>query len=1328
MKTSETTAAQAEMQANPKTARLRLLGMGTTYAMGTFNDNFFKQAALLLAATVGLQQTQGLATFLFALPFVLFSVWAGWLADRLPKKSMVVGSKFLELAATLLGLWALLTLHWGGIVGMVFLMGLQSTLFSPALNGAIPENFPARQVPRVNALLKMATTVTILLGIALGSMLLDLPVPEFARAFSPEGMHGFGRLVVGGLAVLVALVGLLAAFAIHKSPVPRGTNPFPWLGPVDSVRHALECRRTDKPLFLVILGEAFFYGFSSFAVLAINNLGVGQLGFSKTLTGLLSVALMLGICIGALRAGRREASSWRRWMLPAGMGMAVGLLLAAMAPLFPSTAARLAFLLPVFAFAGFCGGFYLIPLVSFIQIKPKATEKGKILGASNFASFSGVALSGLAFMLVGNVSPTWLLLAGGAFGLAFMLWVAASLSRLPAATLEDRAQSPLGLLLQALLSLRYRLKVSGLDNIPAEDSSPKPILFFPNHPALIDSSIVYALLAGLRPRPLADERQIKGAPLGTVAAKFVRAVLIPDPEKEGAQARQGLEEGMQALTTALKKGEHILLYPSGKIYRSSRESLGGSSGAANLLSAAPEARVVLVRITGLWGSSFSYAAKQGAPSFAKALLRGALALVANGLFFMPRREVKVEFVEPSGLPREGNKRALNAWLEAFYNEAARPPMAVPRFFWQGRVPVELPAYTQAGAGSAGGVLSVSPKQREAVYTSLRKAANLPPEHVLSEEMRLGAELGLDSISLMDLVVVLEAEHGKPIENLEALVTVGDCLAAVAGEAEEAPQEEATEDKPAPAAWFVAAAKKNLCLPAGAATVPEAFLSLVREAPNRPLAADRSGMRTRREILTGAVVLAERFKALPGKRLGIMLPSVPGIAAVWLAAQLAGKEAVFFNWTVGEANLRHCIALAGVRYVVSASALLGRLERSGLRINALPVTWVRLENLAASLTRREKLKGFLRARFMRSVAAYSVAEVAAVLFTSGSEALPKAVPLTHTNVLANTKDIIEALQLETREAILAMLPPFHSFGLVTGLLLPLALGLKAAYHPNPTEAQALVSLTRDYQLTLLAAPPTFLEALLEKAKGTTAFASLRFAFVGAEKCAEHIYRAFAEVCPAASLCEGYGLTECSPGVSINRPGNIVMGSIGHLLSSVTAVVVREEEGQILGRASAEETGMLLLRGPNIFGGYWGEAPNPFVSFEGHTWYRTGDLVSMDATGRMTFRGRLKRFVKIAGEMISLPQIEGVLLEAFSQRAGALEGPALAVEATAEEAGAEIVLFTPLPLEAAEANAALREAGLSALYHIKRVVWVEAIPLLGSGKTDYRALKAQLTQQL
>ncbi|MCL2640120.1 MAG: AMP-binding protein, partial [Phycisphaerales bacterium] len=240
-------------------------------------------------------------------------------------------------------------------------------------------------------------------------------------------------------------------------------------------------------------------------------------------------------------------------------------------------------------------------------------------------------------------------------------------------------------------------------------------------------------------------------------------------------------------------------------------------------------------------------------------------------------------------------------------------------------------------------------------------------------------------------------------------------------------------------------------------------------------------------------------------------------------------------------------------------------------------------------------------------------------------------------------------------------------------------------------------------------------------------TLRFAFVGAEKCPDHVYQSFARLCPNAALCEGYGITECSPVVSVNRPDNVLPGSIGHAMPSVITALVQEEDGQIKGRVETGKTGMLLVRGPSIFGGYLGDAPDPFVQFEGQTWYRTGDLISIDETGRLTFRGRLKRFVKIGGEMISLPQIENTLLAAFASHPDApKEGPPLAVEATPEggDSGPEIAIFTTLPLTLAEVNAALRSAGLSALYAIKRIIKLDTIPLLGSGKTDYRTLREQL----
>lgn len=421
--TTETTHKQTEPRANEWGS---LFPMGVAYGMGTFNDNFFKQAALLLSAAAGLADLQSLATILFSLPFVLCSAWAGWLADRVSKQRIVVWAKLMELLAMLIGAVSLYYLYWPGIMAVVFIMGLQSTIFSPALNGSIPENFTAKAVPAVNAILKLATTATILLGLALGGIILDLPRPEFL----PDFFAGdFGLLAVSFVAVSMALLGFIAALCLKKKPPVAGSSaPFPWLGAVDSLRHLMEFYRSDPKLFVTLMVEAFFYFVASVAVLLINNLGLNELGLNNTQTSFMPVALMIGICIGSALAGRCKPDSWPKLVLPAGFAMSLGMLLTpAMYLLAPEHYFSYALLL--FALTGVAGGMYLIPAVSFIQIRPAPEFLGKTLGCSNFSSFVGIIVAGAVFWPLAQLKPSSGLLLCGAGGILFMCWAGLFLRR-----------------------------------------------------------------------------------------------------------------------------------------------------------------------------------------------------------------------------------------------------------------------------------------------------------------------------------------------------------------------------------------------------------------------------------------------------------------------------------------------------------------------------------------------------------------------------------------------------------------------------------------------------------------------------------------------------------------------------------------------------------------------------------------------------------------------------------------------------------------------------------------------------------------------------------
>jgi long-chain-fatty-acid--[acyl-carrier-protein] ligase len=257
--------------------------------------------------------------------------------------------------------------------------------------------------------------------------------------------------------------------------------------------------------------------------------------------------------------------------------------------------------------------------------------------------------------------------------------------------------------------------------------------------------------------------------------------------------------------------------------------------------------------------------------------------------------------------------------------------------------------------------------------------------------------------------------------------------------------------------------------------------------------------------------------------------------------------------------------------------------------------------------------------------------------------------------------------------------------------------------------------------MLFTTPTFLGYMLAACRGTE-LESLRKIITGAEKCPEATFRLCRERAPQATILEGYGITECSPVVAANRLDKVKPGSIGAPVASVEALVVDPDSHEPV---AAGATGMLLVRGPSVFGGYHGhEGPSPFVEAEGRSWYRTGDLVSMDDDGYLVFRGRLKRFLKAGGEMISLPALE----EPFQRRYPPDEdGPKVAVEGIETPDGRHVVLFTTFDLPLREAAEILLADGLRGVMRLDEVRRIERIPLLGTGKTDYTTLRRLLVQE-
>jgi acyl-CoA synthetase (AMP-forming)/AMP-acid ligase II/acyl carrier protein/1-acyl-sn-glycerol-3-phosphate acyltransferase len=867
-----------------------------------------------------------------------------------------------------------------------------------------------------------------------------------------------------------------------------------------------------------------------------------------------------------------------------------------------------------------------------------------------------------------------------------------------------------------VLSLRYRIRLIGLDKISAKGKT--GIVFLPNHPALIDPIIMFTYLHGkFAPKGFGDQDQVN-RPLIRFFARRWGVRTVPSIATYGPSAKAEIEKVLDETIDGLKQGDNLLLWPAGRVYHGYKESLGANSSVELIFKNFPGARVVLVRTRGLWGSGFSWASGK-VPLVVPVLLKGALQLLASFIFFAPRRKVTIEFCEPADLPRDADRNTFNRFLEDFYNTDAPPNTYVPYSIWEKGGTKTLPEPITAALQSD--YSSIPDSTRQVVIKHLSQLSGVSN---LKETDRLAADLGMDSLARTDLLLWLEKEFGYRQADADAMQTVGDVMLAACGRFVYL----ATASiKPVPAGWFRPRPKLRCTLPAGD-TITDIFLKQAARQPGNIAIADQlAGAKSYRDIITACLVLRPLIKQLDGEHVGIMLPASVTANIVYLATLFAEKVPVMVNWTAGPRNILASLDSVGVKHVLTSKALVDRIALQGIDLSSVSQRFSFLEQFREKISLTSKLTAWLTAHLSwASLRNAKVPQTAVILFTSGSETVPKAVPLSHSNILADIREVLEAVKIYETDRLVGFLPPFHSFGLTVTMLLPMLAGAQAVYSPNPTEADTLAKIIDAYGVTVLAGTPTFVGGIVRVATEKQ-LDSLRFAVTGAEKCPKALYDALAAKCKKAVILEGYGVTECSPIISLNDENAPKPFSIGKLLPSLDCLLLDPETLKPL---PLPATGVLLVRGPSVFAGYLNyTGKSPFIEIEGKQWYSTGDLVCVDPDGFLTFQGRLKRFAKLGGEMISLPAIESVLESAFPPPApsgvegNSDKGPTLAVEATEAEQP-ELVLFTSRDIEREDANKKIREAGLSGLHSIRRVIKLDSIPLLGTGKTDYRALKQLL----
>ena len=862
---------------------------------------------------------------------------------------------------------------------------------------------------------------------------------------------------------------------------------------------------------------------------------------------------------------------------------------------------------------------------------------------------------------------------------------------------------------RAIFALRYRVRVVGRE---AVERHPGPYLFLPNHPAYADPPIVVLQLwPRYRVRPVLLETNFRN-PFLWAFPPLLDAIKVPDISQASAEARKRAEGALSVAAAALKAGDNVLLWPSGTLTRTGGERLGGARAASDILAAHPQATVVLIRTRGLWGSRFSWA--DGVkPKLKRGLFRGALNLLANLVAFIPRRHVTLTLEAfPAAARPAPTREQLNPWLEAWYNAdtPAETPTYVPYHALFGP---RTHDYPQAKVTLSQETVAVPATVRSAVNDLVSGKLKRPLDAAENTPDTTLQTLGIDSLDAMELNLEVERTFGFAGGDMPT--TLGGLWLLAAGRAERT----VAPPKPPAKRWF-RPATGSAAIEFLGKTIPEAVLNRCLANPrDTAMADDLAGVLSYQGFLLGATLLADRFAALPGKNIGLMLPaSVAGMSSL-IGLHLAGKLPVLFNWTTGPAAMAHGVKLLDVKVIVTSRLFIDRTQ-----ITVPGTEFFYLEDLRKTVTTREKLMRLLGVKlFAPSVVRKRLAKLpndphasAVVLFTSGSEKAPKAVPLTHDNVLSDLRAAAPLLELSRTESVLAFLPLFHSFGhTVTGIF-PLVSGVKTVFHPDPTDAAGLVRKCAAYRNTVLAATPTFWSYMLEKAtSGQLDF--LRMIVLGAEKCPQAIFDKTAAVAPEAVIMEGYGITECGPVVSVNPRSAAKPGTIGKPLVGF-GVAVRDLETDDL--LPAGRLGMLHISGPNVFAGYLGgDTPPPFRDFDGRRWYVTGDVVKLDADGYLHFQGRLKRFLKAGGEMISLPALE----EPFSRKfPPGPDGPRVAVEGIELDNGRRVVLFTTEPLELKDANALLAAEGHRGVMRLDEVRTIDKIPVLGTGKTDYKVLRA------
>ena len=872
-------------------------------------------------------------------------------------------------------------------------------------------------------------------------------------------------------------------------------------------------------------------------------------------------------------------------------------------------------------------------------------------------------------------------------------------------------------ILKFFIKLRYQVSISWLELLDSDG----PKLFFPSHIALIDPIILFAFLwKRKRIKPVVTENYYN-VPVLRQIFDLIWAIPVLDLTRD-KNKELDTSEIVWKVIKGLENNYNVLLYPQWALARQWFQSIVGKKTAFYASQQAPkDTKILTINIHWLWGSRSSRAWTWKRPNLAIFFLKGLRFVVWNLFFFVPKRKVDIEIKDSTALLHKAEKKWIdifNQELEKFYNSKWEEKITyLSGLCWYDTVAnhkepsVIKWSIKDLQRTTFDSNAEISTKILDKIITIIKK---IKPEY--SGEINVNTNLVLDcffdSLDMAELKStvqsVFENSSNPPLLDLK---TVWDVAMMAIWNSN-------TNEKLKPCNWNatkdarVIYSHVKLLL-----NEDSTILSLMKETfkngKNLSFCYDWVfWVQSRKDFVIKSYLIADLLKKMPGERIAIMLPSLTATSLLIVWCYLAKKIPVMMNWTQSNEAFSHCIKTQNVKAILTSKSFFQKIQTPRLK----EYDMIFFEDILKDISLIQKLKAVFKAK--RFKIPTNISKIAVVLFTSWSEALPKTVELTHENILHDILWTAWLVWLKMNDVELCYLPPFHSFGFILWIAIPLITWVRIVFTPDPNDSKTIANLTEHTKTTFIASTPTFLNGVVQSAKENQ-LDSLRFAVVWAEKCPKDLFTKFSKKAPKTTIIEWYWITECSPIIAVNpfkRNAKIKRWTVWLPILWESVKIVDIDTNKEL---PVNKEWMILIRWLNMF--WWYIDPNlesPFVEIDWSQRYRTWDLWFFDKDGYLTISWRLKRFVKIAWEMISLPAIESLLSRKWKSKNWE---ECLAIEAEEKDWDVLLTLFTTEKLEKSEVNDYLHEQWARNLVSIDSIIQLKEIPMLGTWKVDHVQLK-------